>query len=268
MTEQNRRIEDKRAEGSLNWDDLRASAFTAQLTQSRPADRYAFTITPRAERVGGGWRLQLFEDGQEVAGGMYPVTEEMTRDDAHADAMADGEAWLLSRGQVPAAAPASADNPSTAGAEAGYRVIMPGVTVVDSEVTMPVAAKVAQSTAGAKFYDRQHVSRVYNIARMCNHDIPDEALDEMRDVLVAGLAAPALNPSEVPQPELYTCIDKGGEYELLGEARGAGMTKGSVVSVYRDTTTLSLFYRTVGDFGKRMMPVPRTASKEGGADHG
>lgn len=94
----NRRIEDKRAAGGLQWDDLRAGALTAKLAPSRPADRYVFTITPRAEHVGGGWRLQLFEDGQEVSGGVYPVTDEMTRDDAHAEAMADGEAWISSRG--------------------------------------------------------------------------------------------------------------------------------------------------------------------------
>lgn len=73
---------------------------------------------------------------------------------------------------------------------------------------------------------------------------------------------------EVRKQDLYTCIDKGGEYELLGEAYGAGITKGSVVSVYRDTTTMSLFYRTVGDFGKRMMPVRIDRASTAGAEIG
>lgn len=56
-------------------------------------------------------------------------------------------------------------------------------------------------------------------------------------------------------PELYTCIDKGGEYALVGDAIGAGEMRGTLVTVYRDTTSLDLFYRSVGDFGKRMRRI-------------
>jgi len=131
--EQNRRADDKRAPGQLQWGESGEAAAPA-------AERFSYTITPRAPHVGGGWRLQLLEDGQEVGGGIYPVTEEVTSDDAHQEAMDDGEAWLRSRGdgaaaepnswagfikgcgydevapgrfQKPVAAPASADNPST-----------------------------------------------------------------------------------------------------------------------------------------------------------
>ncbi|QJE00659.1 hypothetical protein HH212_12035 [Massilia forsythiae] len=61
------------------------------------AMRFAYTITPRPARVGGGWRLQLIEDGQEVGGGVYPMTEETTSEDAYQDAMDCGEEWLMSR---------------------------------------------------------------------------------------------------------------------------------------------------------------------------
>lgn len=59
--------------------------------------RFAYTITPRPTRVGGGWHLLLAEDGHEVGGGVYPVTEEATSDDAYQDAMDCGEEWLMSR---------------------------------------------------------------------------------------------------------------------------------------------------------------------------
>lgn len=51
----------------------------------------------------------------------------------------------------------------------------------------------------------------------------------------------------------YTCIGKGGEYELLGSAIGAGTLKDmSAIPVYRDTTTGQLFVRTPLDFATRM----------------
>lgn len=35
--------------------------------------RYGYEVSPRAPEVGGGWRLQLFEDGVEVGGGVFPL---------------------------------------------------------------------------------------------------------------------------------------------------------------------------------------------------
>ena len=34
---------------------------------------YTYTITPRRLDAGGGWRLQLLEDGEEVGGGAFPL---------------------------------------------------------------------------------------------------------------------------------------------------------------------------------------------------
>jgi hypothetical protein len=59
-----------------------------------------------------------------------------------------------------------------------------------------------------------------------------------------------------PLPAVYSCIDKGGRYELLGEAQGAGTSKsGEHLMIYRDAQTGILYYRTVPDFGSRMEQV-------------
>lgn len=65
----------------------------------------------------------------------------------------------------------------------------------------------------------------------------------------------------VPQPEqsgLYTCVGKGGVYELIGQATAAGVLKerfgrfvGGVI-VYRDTETNALYCREPEDFRLRM----------------
>lgn len=67
---------------------------------------YSYTILPRPDHLGGGWRLRLLEDDEEVGGGVFPVEDElvaqgMTREDALAEAFADAECeaedWLTSR---------------------------------------------------------------------------------------------------------------------------------------------------------------------------
>lgn len=35
--------------------------------------KYHYEITPRPSELGGGWRLQLLDDGEEVGGGVFPV---------------------------------------------------------------------------------------------------------------------------------------------------------------------------------------------------
>jgi hypothetical protein len=67
-------------------------------------------------------------------------------------------------------------------------------------------------------------------------------------------------------PELYTCIGKGGEYEHIGVAAGAGVTRGNLVHVYRDRANGKLFYRTPMDFDARMeriaaAPTPMNSGK-------
>lgn len=58
----------------------------------------------------------------------------------------------------------------------------------------------------------------------------------------------------------YTCIGKGGNYELIGEAHGAGKAKLiESLAVYRDIGTGRLFFRTTGDFNERMAPSPNNS---------
>jgi hypothetical protein len=58
----------------------------------------------------------------------------------------------------------------------------------------------------------------------------------------------------------YTCVGKGGEYELLGSAIGSGTLKDmSAIPVYRDTTTGQLFVRTPLDFSTRMSCLEKVA---------
>lgn len=35
-----------------------------------------YEIKPRADNLGGGWNLKLYEDGQEAGGGVFPIPEE------------------------------------------------------------------------------------------------------------------------------------------------------------------------------------------------
>jgi len=52
-------------------------------------------IKPRPTALGGGWRLHLTEDGEEVGGGVFPAAadEESSRA-AYEDAVAEAEAWF------------------------------------------------------------------------------------------------------------------------------------------------------------------------------
>jgi len=34
---------------------------------------YSYEITPRPAELGGGWRLRLLQDGEEMGGGVFPV---------------------------------------------------------------------------------------------------------------------------------------------------------------------------------------------------
>jgi len=61
-----------------------------------------FEIDPRAPELGGGWRLRLIEDGEEVGGGVFPASETGdSKTEAYAEAMVEGEDWLASRQAVP-----------------------------------------------------------------------------------------------------------------------------------------------------------------------
>ena len=38
--------------------------------------KYSYEITPRPVELGGGWRLQLLENGEEVGGGVFPIVDD------------------------------------------------------------------------------------------------------------------------------------------------------------------------------------------------
>ena len=68
---------------------------------------YRYKIEPRTAEFGGGWRLRLFENGDEVGGGVFPLVyygdytdDETALQFAHDDAQNEGEAWLASRPSV------------------------------------------------------------------------------------------------------------------------------------------------------------------------
>ena len=61
-------------------------------------------ITPRPANLGGGWRLRLLENGEEVGGGVFPLAEYATAENAeeaasyaYEDALAEASTWLASR---------------------------------------------------------------------------------------------------------------------------------------------------------------------------
>lgn len=66
---------------------------------------YGYQIDPRPANLGGGWRLRLLERGEEVGGGVFPLSEYATAENAeeaakyaYEDALAEASAWMVSRG--------------------------------------------------------------------------------------------------------------------------------------------------------------------------
>ncbi len=58
---------------------------------------YAYEINPRPAEIGGGWCLRLIENGQDVGGGVFPITGDVTEGDAYSDALSEAAAWMESR---------------------------------------------------------------------------------------------------------------------------------------------------------------------------
>lgn len=59
-----------------------------------------YEIKARPLSVGGGWKLTLFEDGQEAGGGVFPVDEAGSHRalfEAYGQAQDQGEAWIGAR---------------------------------------------------------------------------------------------------------------------------------------------------------------------------
>ena len=87
------------------------------------------------------------------------------------------------------------------------------------------------------------------------------AKDRIRWLSRKLTAAPAVNPgltTEVRPGQLYTCTGKGGEYQLLGLAQGAGTLKGLNHMVYRNVDGV-MFVREPEDFLVRMEKLPDAA---------
>lgn len=68
------------------------------------------------------------------------------------------------------------------------------------------------------------------------------------------MAAPERSDTPAAR-ELYECIGKGGKYELLGTAKGAGVDRFGFCKVYRDTQDGQLYFRNEVDFRKRMARI-------------
>jgi hypothetical protein len=74
---------------------------------------YRYSIEPRPAELGGGWRLRLLENGEEVGGGVFPLSpylylsdfpatdeaneREMAEKAAYEDALAEASAWVAAR---------------------------------------------------------------------------------------------------------------------------------------------------------------------------
>lgn len=54
-----------------------------------------YQIEPRGEELGGGWSLKLYENQQEMGGGVFPQKViENDFDEAYQDAIDEGEQWV------------------------------------------------------------------------------------------------------------------------------------------------------------------------------
>lgn len=84
--------------------------------------------------------------------------------------------------------------------------------------------------------------------------LPEYDTAPLRDValLYAKYALLHAKDAAQVQRELYICKGKGGLYELLGVAQGAGTSRGDYLVVYRDTANGRLYFRTDSDFTERM----------------
>jgi hypothetical protein len=106
--------------------------------------------------------------------------------------------------------------------------------------------------------------------------VPEEPTDAMREAAGRGVtgnwrpndcakgallyramlaAAPVSPDAADAKPTLYTCIGKGGTYEYLGGALGAGTSRDHRVVLYRDVRNGERYFRTPEDFFNRMNPI-------------
>jgi hypothetical protein len=93
-----------------------------------------------------------------------------------------------------------------------------------------------------------------------------EGWNECRAAVLAAAPAPAQQDKQAGDVARdavrYTCIGKGGEYELLGVAYGAGSSRGNTVNLYREIATGVTYFRTPTDFAERMQMIARPATEQ------
>lgn len=53
----------------------------------------------------------------------------------------------------------------------------------------------------------------------------------------------------------YTCEGKGGRYEVIALSKGAGLSKGENIVVYKCKNTEKIYHRTLTDFNNRMIEI-------------
>lgn len=94
----------------------------------------------------------------------------------------------------------------------------------------------------------------------------DHALVPDTEADAALLTLATTQAERQPQPAArYTCVGKGGEYELLGVALGAGKAKLiEPLTIYRDTTSSQMFFRSHEDFNDRMTATQQQGERSDG----
>lgn len=65
--------------------------------------KFSYEIIPRPDNLGGGWRLRLLEDGEEMGGGVFPPVEgiedtKLALQAAFDDAEGEAYDWLGTKG--------------------------------------------------------------------------------------------------------------------------------------------------------------------------
>lgn len=93
------------SESTTTLADVRASLEAGYAAQAQAEQEpYRYEITPHPADLGGGWRLRLIEHGDEVGGGVFPLSEYATAANAeeaasyaYEDALAEASAWFASR---------------------------------------------------------------------------------------------------------------------------------------------------------------------------
>ena len=59
-----------------------------------PPGRY-YTIDPRPDALGGGWKLSLMEGDTEMGGGVFPAgSDDESRNEAQAEAQREADNWI------------------------------------------------------------------------------------------------------------------------------------------------------------------------------